>query len=343
MRPTMQEIARAAGVNPSTVSRVLSGQARETRIAEGTARKVLAAARRLGYRPNLAARALRTRRTHTLGLLVTELANPFFATIAGSFEDAARAAGYSTVIATSGEDQDREADYLSVLRSRPVDGLVVTPAAGPRAGKALSDAMKDGIPVVLIDRRVPGVRCDRVIVDNRAGAARLVARLAALGARRPAMAGGPPNLFTAAQRLAGFRDGLRAAGLPFSKSLTSSGPFAVETGIAAARKFMSAPRPPDAIVAANNRVLLGVLRALQEAGDPARHVAVAGFDGVPFAGLLGRPIVVAEQPRREIGRRAAELLVGRVEGRVSGKPREIVLQTTIRSHDPDSGPYELGV
>jgi LacI family transcriptional regulator len=157
------------------------------------------------------------------------------------------------------------------------------------------------------------------------------------------MAGGPSGLFTAAERLAGFRDGLRAAGLPFLKALTSSGPFAVETGLRAARKFMRATRPPDAIVAANNRVLLGVLRALQEAGHDARQVAVAGFDGVPFAGLLGRPIVVAEQPRREIGRRAAELLVGRVEGSVSGKPREIMLQTTIRSHDPDSGPYELGV
>jgi LacI family transcriptional regulator len=338
----MQQIARAAGVDPSTVSRVLSGKAGRARIGARTAERVLAAASRLGYRPNLAARALRTRRTQTLGLLVTELANPFFATIAGAVERAARAAGYSTLVATSGEEAEREAEYLAVLRARPVDGLIVAPAAGAQARSALAALVREGIPVVLIDRRVQGLDCDRVLVENRAAAARIVEELAALGARRLAMAGGPRGLWTADERLAGFREGLRTSGLEFAKSLTASGPFSTGTGLAAARKFLAARRPPDAIVAANNRILLGVLRALREAAEAAGDVAVGGFDGLPFAGLLGRPLVVAEQPREEIGRRATEMLVSRIEDPHAGKAREVVLDVNVRRYGPDSGPFELG-
>lgn len=342
MRPTLREIARAAGTSPSTVSRVLAGQASAARIGKETAARVRAAAKRLGYRPNLAARSLRTRRTHTLGLLVTELANPFFATIAGAVEATASKAGYSTIIATSGEDAGREAEYLSVLRARPVDGLIVAPAAGSKARATLAGVINADLPVVLIDRRVPGVDCDRVLVDNRLGAAELVAALAGLGAKRLAMAGGPPEVWTAAERLAGFKAGLKRAGLRFSPRLTRSGPFATETGRRAARAFLKEKPPPDAIVAANNRILLGVLEVLDRAGEKARRIAVGGFDGVPFAGLLGRPIVVAEQPREEIGRQAARMLIGRLENEARGKAREVVLPVKVRTFGPETGPFELG-
>ena len=339
----MREIARAADTSPSTVSRVLAGRASAARIGKKTAARVRAAAKRMGYRPNLAARSLRTRRTHTLGLLVTELANPFFATIAGAVESAASAAGYSTMIATSGEDARREAEYLSVLRARPVDGLIVAPAAGKVArGGALTSVIKSGLPTVLIDRRVPGIDCDRVLVDNRVGAAELVAALAKLGARRLAMAGGPPGVWTAAERLAGFKKGLKRAGLGFSPDLARSGAFATETGRRAARAFLKQKRPADAIVAANNRILLGVLEVLDRAGEKARRIAVGGFDGVPFAGLLGRPIVVAEQPREEIGRQAARMLIERLEGKARGKAREVVLPVTVRTFGAETGPFELG-
>ncbi len=342
MRPTMREIARAAGTSPSTVSRVLAGRAPAARIGKETAGRVLAAAGKLGYRPNLAARSLRTRRTHTLGLLVTELANPFFATIAGAAESAASTAGYSTIVATSGEDARREAEYLAVLRSRPVDGLIVAPAAGKAARAALTSVIRADIPVVLIDRRVPGIDCDRVLVNNRLGAAELVAALARLGAKRLAMAGGPPEVWTAEQRLAGFKAGLKRAGLSFSPRLVRSGLFATETGRRAARAFLAQKKPPDAIVAANNRILLGVLEVLERAGKKAHGMAIGGFDGVPFAGLLGRPVVVAEQPREEIGRQAARMLIERVEKKARGKAREMVLPVKVRTFGPETGPFELG-
>jgi LacI family transcriptional regulator, galactose operon repressor len=338
----MKEIARSAGVNASTVSRVLAGHAEKARIAPATARKVMAVARKLGYRPNLAARALRTSRTKALGLLVTELANPFFATIAGAVEERARETAYATVIATTGENPEREAEYVSVLRSRPVDGLIVTPAAGKGAASELKALCKEAFPLVCIDRRIAGLNCDRVLVDNRRGAQQLVEKLVQLGARRIALAGGPLNTWTAAQRLAGWKTGLKRAGLPCPPALRSSGPFSVQTGIQAARKFMSSARPPDAILAANNRVLLGVVRVLQELGEPAREVAVGAFDGLPFAGLLGRAVVIAEQPREEIGRRAVDLLIDRIEKKYRGKPREVVLPIAVRTFGPESGPFELG-
>jgi len=338
----MKEIARAAGVNASTVSRVLSGQAQRARIARATAAKVTAAAERLGYRPNLAARALRTRRTSTLGLLVTELANPFFATIAGAVEERARSKSYTTIVATSGEEPEREAEYLSLLSSRPVDGLIVCPAAGGPAAAALKSLTSAGTPLVCIDRRVSGLECDRVVVDNRGGARELVARLIVMGARRIALAAGPRNTWTATERLSGWREALGEAGLPCPAGLVYSGPFTVETGIAAARKFTANSRPPDAIVAANNRVLLGVVRVLQEQGRQSRDVAVGAFDGLPFAGLLGRPVVIAEQPREEIGRRAVDMLIARVEVEEPPAPREEVLPVAVRVFGPESGPFELG-
>ncbi len=337
----MKEIARTVKVSASTVSRVLAGQAEKARIAPATARSILAAASKLGYRPNLAARALRTSRTNTIGLLVTELDNPFFATIAGAVERRARERTFTTVIATSGEEAEREAEYVSVLRSRPVDGLIVAPAAGKRAAAALEALRQDGFPLVCIDRRIPGLDCDRVVVDNRGGARRLVEQLVQLGSRRIALAGGPRDVWTAAERLAGWKAGLKRASLSCPPALVSSGPFSVQTGIAAARKFMRAAHPPDAILAANNRVLLGVVRVLREMGAAAQHVAVGAFDGLPFAELLARRVVIAKQPCEEIGRRAAQLLIDRIEKSFTGKPRELVLPITVRASGPESAPFEI--
>ena len=316
---------------------MLAGRARAGRIAAATAGRVRAAARRLGYRPNLLARSLRTRRTRTLGLVVTDLANPFFATIAGAVEAAASAAGYTLIIAASGEDPGRELKYLRELQTRPTDGLMVAPTAGGEVRAELKKLAASGFPLVTIDRRVRGLECDRVVCDGRRAAGELVRWLAGLGCRRLALAGGPAGVWTAEERLAGFREGLRRSGLAFARGLFRAGAFAAGHGRAATAGFLRSERPPDGIVAANNRILAGVLEVLAEAGPAARHIAVAGFDGVPYAAFLSRPAAVAEQPEEEIGRAAARLLIERVEGR-PGPPREALLPVTIRTFSP--GPAE---
>ncbi len=341
MPATLRQVAEAAGVSIPTASRVLSGRAAEGRIPEATAERVRAAAAKLGYRPNVLARSLRTRRTRTLGLVVTELANPFYATIAGAVEAAASASGYTLIIAASGEDPARALEYLRELPSRPADGLIVAPAPGSEVEAALIELAGAGFPLVTVDRLLPGLDCDRVVTDSRGAAAGLVAALTAMGCRRLAMAGGPDGVWTARERSAGFREGLDRAGLPFSEHLFRSGEFSVEQGRAAAEVFLASPQPPDGIVAANNRILAGVLETLAARGESARNVAVAGFDGVPYAPFLGRPIAVAEQPEAEIGRAAAGMLIERVEG-CKDAPREVVLPLAVRTFPPEPAGTEGG-
>jgi LacI family transcriptional regulator len=342
MPPTIRDIARLAGVDASTVSRVLSGKGRSGRIAGQTIERVHAIANENGYRPNLVARSLRTSKTHTLGLLVTDLANPFFATIAAACEAEASAAGYGVVVATSGENSERESEYLSLLRSRPVDGLIVVPA-GVFAHATLKLLLAEGFPVALVDRLVKGVHCDSVVVDNDSGARGIISAFVGMGVRIIAIAGGPVDTWTGSERMEGFRAGIQEGGLPLIEELIESGPYSVEAGRRAAEKFMSARTMPDAIVAANNHILLGILEVLTEIGEDAAHIAVGGFDGVPFAGFLGRPVVIAEQPRREIGRVAARMLIDRIEGTWDGGARESVLPLRIRRIGPDSGSFDLGL
>ncbi len=342
MPPTIRDIARLAGVDASTVSRVLSGKGKSGRIAGPTIERVHAIAHEHGYRPNLVARSLRTSRTHTLGLLVTDLANPFFASIAAACEAEASASGYGVIVATSGENSRRESEYLSLLRSRPVDGLIVAPA-DTFPHDTLKALLDEGFPLTFVDRLVSGIHCDSVVVDNRAGARGLVSALIESGARVIAVAGGPDDTWTGSERMKGFRAGIREGGLSLTDDLIESGPYSVETGRRAAEKFMSARTIPDAIVAANNRILLGILEVLTEIGQDAAHVAVAGFDGVPFAGFLGRPVIIAEQPRHEIGRLAARMLIDRIEGSWDGEPRESALPLRIRRIGPNSDSFDLGL
>lgn len=318
MPPTLREIARAAGVDISTVSRVLAGKAQVARIAEPTVRRVQETADRLGFRPNLTARALRTKRTRTIGLLVSDLVNPFFAGISGAVEAYASSAGYTLMVATSGESTGRQSEYLSVFLARQVDGLIVAPAPGSAREPSFNRILEERVPLVLIDRLVPGLETSHVVAENRDGAAALVAALASQGARRIALAAGPTEAWTMAERLAGFKRGLKDAGLPFDPHLVHIGSFSVETGRRAAVEFLQRRPPPDAIVGANNRILTGVLEALHADGARARRIAAAGFDGVPLAALLGRPLATVEQPVDDIGRHAARIVIEQLEGRRKG-------------------------
>jgi LacI family transcriptional regulator len=335
MPPTIRDIARLAGVDASTVSRVLSGKGQTARIADQTIARIRAIADEHGYRPNLVARSLRTSKAHTLGLLVTDLSNPFFATVAAACEAEASAAGYATIVATSGENSDRESEYLSVLRSRPVDGLIMTPA-DTQPHETMTLLIDEGFPLVFMDRRVPGISCDSVVVDNRAGARRIISTLAALGVRTVAVAGGPIDTWTGSERMKGFLEGIAREHLSLIDDYIATGPYGVDTGRRAMEGFMKTGTVPEAVVAANNHILLGVLEVLMKIGKPTAHVAVAAFDGVPFAGILGRPVVIAEQPRHEIGRQAARMLIDRIEGGWKGQPREIVLPVSIRVPGPES-------
>jgi LacI family transcriptional regulator len=274
---------------------------------------------------------MRTQKTHSAGLLTTDLDNPFYGALAGAVEARLAGEGYATIIAASWEDPERQLAYLSTLGSRPVDGLIVVPTGTRRERAVLDGLVRSSFPLVVIDRLLPGLKADFVITESRSGGASLVKELVNHGCRRPALVGGPKGVWTAEERKAGFRQGIAAAGLRWSPSLVIPGPFSVEHGRRAARRLIAMKNPPDGIMAANNKLLVGVLEVLVEAGSRFADVPVAGFDGVPFASLLGRPVFVADQAPGEIGKAAAGLLLKRI-GNTKRKPAVRRLPVRIRKH-----------
>jgi LacI family transcriptional regulator len=331
MSVTVLDVARAAGVSASTVSRVLNGTAP---VHAAKRRRVLQAVRRLGYEPNGLARSLKQRKSLTLGLVVPDITNPFFAEIAKGVETASHRLGYSLILCNSGNAVERERRYLEVLRERRVDGLVFVPAG--RRGDALRAWTARGLPVVLMDRVVDGVTGDVVVTDNAFGMKLLVRHLVRLGHRTIGLIGGPRGVSSADERWAGFLEGLRDAGLTPDPRLMMRGDFTFETGLRAAPLLSAAARGRlTAIVASSDVMALGAMRAVhQRGGRVPETVSIAGFDDIAAASLAQPPLTTVAQPVREIGERAVELLVGRVVGErtrpsvVRLKPRLVVRQST---------------
>lgn len=321
---TIRDVAAVAGVSPATVSRVLNGDAR---VAPSLVEKVRRAADKLGYRPNRQARSLRTRATTVLGLIISDIQNPFFTAIVRGVEDAASARGFSVVLANADEDLDKEQRYLEVAAAEQMAGVVLSPATGTRT--RIDVLTQRHIPVVTIDRKIRTAAVDSVTINNREAAAAVVTHLIEQGCRRIGMITGRKDASTTEERLAGYRDALRLAGLPFDAGLCQPGEFRVEGGRAAATRLMSGTPRPDALFVANNLMTVGTLTALDELGlGYPDDVALAGFDDISWAGF-GPPLTLVEQPTYEIGRTATELLLRRIAGE-RFDIQDVVLPATLR-------------
>lgn len=317
---TIRVVAEAAGVSPATVSRVLNGR---VDVNAALRERVLTAVAELGYRPNGAARSLRTRATLVLGCIISDITNPFFTAMVRGVEDAAQEAGYSVVLANADEDVEKEARYLDVAVAEQMAGVVLSPAAATQP--RLSVLAERGIPVVTIDRRIRGAAFDSVTINNRQVAKEATAHLIAEGWRRIGFVAGPNVTTTARDRLAGHQAALRAAGRPIENQLIETADYRVEGGYRATQTLLALPEPPDALLIANNLMTIGALDALFDAGIPVPgDIAVIGFDDVTWA--LGRRarITSVEQPTYDIGKRAGELLLARIRGD-DAPPRSIVL------------------
>ncbi|MCW8130680.1 MAG: LacI family DNA-binding transcriptional regulator [Planctomycetota bacterium] len=317
----MKDIADAVGVSRTTVSRVLSGKAEQFRIARKTAERIIAEAKARGYRPSELARGLRTARSNTLGLVVSDISNPFFANIAWAAEQAAEKAGFATVIGSSGEDPAREKAYIENLRSRGADGLIIASAGGDY--EHLFALKNEGYPFVLLDRVFEDLDCDFVAVDNVRASRDLIEKLIdRVQPARVAFLGGRMETSTGRGRLEGYRAALRARKIEFDNDLVIRGDYSVESGRMGTEALLALKRPPDAIFCANNKILFGCLERLAAApGEPWTSMPVASFDVTPFMQIVGRRLIVASQPERAIGARAVELLIKRVLSAPPGTPR----------------------
>jgi DNA-binding LacI/PurR family transcriptional regulator len=327
--PSVVEVAREAGVSTATAARALGGYGSVSARARDA---VTAAADRLGYRANGLARSMITGLTHTLGVLVSDIENPFFSRALRGIADVAHEAGYQVLLVNTDEDQEIERGALTVLTERRVDGLVVVPADA-RDRDALQQVIDAGIPVVLLDRTVHGVAADTVGIDNRAAARDATRRLLELGHQDVSLFTGAPESMqraltrpglrgverltgtTVGTRAAGYRDALVAAGITPRPELVSAEGFRREDAAAAVRRLMALPRPPTAILALDSLLALGVLQGLREAGlrCPA-DVSLIGFDDADWADVISPPLTVVAQPVYDLGAEACRLLLERIGG-----------------------------
>lgn len=323
-RPTLREVAAAAGVSIKTVSRVVND---EPGVSEPLAQRVQRATTALGYRPDMAASNLRRsdRRTATIGLLLADVSNPFSAALLRAVEDVARPRGVAVVAASVDEDEERERSLVDDFVARRVDGLLVTPTSQERS--PLARERQSGLPVVFIDREPPMDDADAVLVDNTRGARAATEHLLAIGHRRIAFLGDSPTISTAQQRLAGYRSALRRHGIRVDRRLYRLGPSSEELGYGTTMEMLDGPDPPSAVFAGQNLLTMGALRALSQRGLRSR-VAVVGFDDFPLADLLDPPVTVVAQDVAALGRAAAELLFARMDGDTS-RPRRLVLPTQL--------------
>lgn len=323
VKVTIRDVAAIADVSPATVSRVLNA---DEHVKPELRERVLAAVSRLDYRPNSQARSLRTQATRVLGLIISDIQNPFFTSLVRGVEDVAQASGYSVVLANSDEDLGKEQQYLRVAAAEAMAGVILSPASSSRT--RIGELVQRGIPVVTLDRRI-AADVDSVTVDNVAGARRAVEHLIEAGARRIGHIAGPDDVSTSADRLAGYHEALRAAGIEIDPELVVRGDYRVDGGRQAAAQLLELPVRPDALFAANNLMLVGTIQAMSERGLQApQDLLLAGFDEMSWAGFAP-PLTLVEQPTYEIGRLATEILLRRIGGDTVAA-EHVVLEASLR-------------
>ena len=308
-----------------TVSRVINNSGY---ISQETRERVEAAIAELGYVPNALARSLRFKQTQTIALVLTDITNPFFTTLARGVEDAASEQGFSVMFCNTDESRSEEIEYLNVLVQKQTDGVLLVPASG--SAESLSFLRSQGVPVVVVDRRVPGFQVDMVRCDSEEGAHALVSHLIELGHRRIAALMGPETISTAADRLAGYYRALAESGLSSEPSLVLHDRYSQKGGYRMAQKALESTPRPTALFAGNNLIAVGVLRALRDAGlRVPEDISVASFDDVPESLVMDPFLTVVTQPAYEMGRQATGLLLDRLAGEGPAEVREIVLPTEL--------------
>ncbi len=333
----MRDVAAAAGVSLMTVSRVVNG---EPSVQPETAARVERAIRQLGYQRNDAARQLRRRDqpTQTIGLVVDDLANPFFAALARAVEDAARLRRYLVLIGSSGNSLRQEREVVSAFCARRVDGLIVVPVAGSH--RFLRDQLALGTKVVCADRPADGLPTDTVLVDNQQAAHQAVRHLLDQGHRRIGFLGDRTDIWTIAQRFAGFQAAFGDLGLEPEPALIRHGLRDRAAAAAAAAALLAAPAPPTALFASKNLITMGAIDALHA---HRATVALVGFDEFLLADKLVPPVTVVVQDPVAIGATAAQLLFSRIAGDDSAA-RDVVLRTRLllRGSGEIAVPSDLG-
>lgn len=323
--PTIREVANLAGVAPITASRVLnnSGYA-----SEDVRRRVKQAAEQLNYVPNVLARSLKSKRTHTLALVITDITNPFWTTVARGVEDAASEKGYNVIFCNTDESAQKQKAYLQTLIQKQVDGVLLVPASSEE--NPIEFLKQQNVRVVLLDRNLPNTEVDVIRCDSKGGAYRLVKLLIKLGHRNIGIIRGPYGVSSAEDRMAGYQLALEENGQKINDQFVCSGEFSVESGYQLTKKLLSMSPRPTAMFASNNFIAIGALKALRDAHVVVPdEMSVVGFDDLPLAIVVDPFLTVADQPAYEMGRLATQRLLEQLDSEIPDEVQEIVLPVSI--------------
>jgi LacI family transcriptional regulator len=333
---TRADVARRARVSVATVSYVVNDGPRP--VAPATRERVLRAIRALDYRPSEVARSLRLQRTHTIGLVLPDTANPFFAALAKSVDDAAFAHGYSVVLCHSGYLASREQAYIEIMVAKGVDGVIYIQGE-PDAG-ALHQLLRRRIPAVAVDREVPEAVIDCVVVDNFGGSRDATRHLLSLGHRRIACIARHVPLSNAAERIRGYRAALEEAGIAVRPDYCVAGGPGYEEGRRALGELLRLSPRPTAVLAYPDVVAIGALRGAGEAGlRVPEDISIVGFDNIPLTAFLRPALTTVAVPIREMGERAVAVLLARIAKEAHGDPpNRVVFPTTLVARESTAPP-----
>ena len=333
--PTIRDVAKRAGVAPITVSRVINNSGY---VSQEVRQRVEQAIAELNYIPNLLGPSLRSKRTNILALVLSDITNPFWTTVARGVEDTANQSGYYVVLCNTDESQRKQDEYLSVMLRKRVDGILLVPAQS--TAHSIRMIQQQAVPVVVLDRRVADSQVDVVRCDSEDGAYRLTCHLLALGHRYIAMITGPAQVSTAADRVLGFQRAMAEAGLVQDMQQVYWGEYNQKSGFALTKQALRSTPRPTAIFAGNNFIAIGAMMALREArvqvpGD----LALVAFDDLPAPLIIDPFFTVAVQPAYEMGKTATELLLSRIAAQAPDQYKEILFPAEIivrRSSQPDA-------
>jgi LacI family transcriptional regulator len=307
---SIYDVARESRVSVFTVSAVVNKKAH---VGKKLRERVEAAIRQLSYRPNLLARSLANQKTHTIGMVVTDISNPFFPLVVRGAEDAAQKQGYNLLLCNSDDNAEKEASVLELLLSKRVDGILLTKAVGNFSPSLQRMIDMVNTPFVLVMRTCPRLTRDAVITDDYKGAYEAVCHLARAGRKRIGLIGGPLRVSNGKARWQGFRDALAASSLEYDPGLVIEGDYRIESGYRAGHLLLS--HRPEGIYVANYLMTVGLLKAAEEMGlSCPKDFGLVSFDDYPWLGIFHPRLTTVELPKYQLGYQAAELLLQRIAG-----------------------------
>ena len=324
---SISDVARESGVSIFTVSAVVN---KKSHVGKDLRERVEEAIRKLNYRPNLIARSMIKQKTQTIGMIVPDIANPFFPMVVRGAEDAAQKQGYNLLLCNSDDTLSKEESALELLLSKRVDGILLTKASGDFPPSLQQMIREVNIPFVLVMRTYPRLTKDAVVNDDYKGAYEAVRHLARAGHKRIGLISGPMVVSNAKERWRGFRDALTAEKLPYEPELVIEGDYRIDSGFRAGHSLLS--RRPDGIYVANHLMTIGLLMAAEEMGlSCPEDFGLVSFDDYPWLGVFRPRLTTVELPKHRLGSEAAELLIRRITGDYDAPvPRKLQPELRIR-------------